>query len=249
MLKLSLNSVISQKYDELNENEKYIAQYILSNTQECQNIPIVELAEKTLTSKSSILRFTKKLGFSGFSEFKYFLKDTISYKNVTEDLFKTMEEDFYQTSKLFKQQSLKEILTVFHEANRIYVYGSGWGQRNALDTFCRSLVPIGKYPILIESEKELELSLSQMNKSDMVIILSLSGNNKPANSILKTIKLIEVPLLSITELSSNRLANIADYNLYFHSTQSTIPIADSYSLLSMFQVMDMLYRAYVSEYN
>ncbi len=246
---MDINVLINKHFDELNKNEKYIANYILENIDICKDISIVDLAEKTLTSKSSILRFTKKLGFSGFTEFKYSLRDRPRSKNLSEDLFQTFEDDFVQTTKLFMQQDLTQILSIFHRSKSVYMFGSGWGQRNALNTFCRSLVPIGKFPILIESEKELELSLKSITNEDMMVILSLSGNSKPSTKLLKRIKLKNIPILSITELSSNRLANLADYNLFFQSTQTSIPVEESYSLISMFQIMDMLYRAYVSKYS
>lgn len=246
---MDITVLINRHFEALNENEKYIANYILNHTEACQSMSITELAEKTLTSKSSILRFTQKLGFSGFSEFKYSIKSQSSNAQVTRDLFQHFEDDFMQTTKLFNQQDLKPILSLFHKAERIYMYGTGWGQRNVLTTFCRSLVPIGKFPVVIESQKELELSLSSMTERDFVIILSLSGNTKPKTDLLQEIKLKQIPILSITELSSNRLANLADYNLFFQSTAAAIPVENSYSLLSMFQIMDMFNRAYVSEYS
>lgn len=123
------------------------------------------------------------------------------------------------------------------------------GQRNALNTFSRSLVPVGKFPILIESEKELELALDNITEDDLLFILSLSGESKPSDDLLNLIKLKGIPIASITSLSSNRLANLADYNLFFQSTPMTKPIDPSYSLMPMFQILDMFHRAYITQYS
>lgn len=246
---MDLTVLINKHYEELNENERYISKYILQNIDLVKDISIVDLAEKTLTSKSSILRFTKKLGFSGFSEFKYSLRDQTPQEMTNDDLFELLEDDFLQTFKLFKQQNLSELLKIFHECDSIYMFGTGWGQRNALNTFSRSLVPVGKFPILIESEKELELALDNITEDDLLFILSLSGESKPSDDLLNLIKLKDIPIASITSLSSNRLANLADYNLFFQSTPVTKPIDPSYSLMPMFQILDMFHRAYITQYS
>ena len=45
---------------------------------------IVDLAEKCHVSKSAILRFAKKLGYSGYSEFKYDFS-LVGHSSVPED--------------------------------------------------------------------------------------------------------------------------------------------------------------------
>lgn len=124
---MDLTVLINKHYEEINENERYISKYILQNINLVKDISIVDLAEKTLTSKSSILRFTKKLGFSGFSEFKYSLRNQTPQDMTNDDLFELLEDDFLQTFKLFKQQNLSELLKIFHECDSIYMFGTGWG--------------------------------------------------------------------------------------------------------------------------
>mgnify|MGYP001770350456 CR=1 FL=1 len=75
---MELEGIINEHFNELNENEKAIIEYIIKNKANCQEMTIIELAKETLTSKSSILRLTQKLGFSGYSEFKYSIRKDIS---------------------------------------------------------------------------------------------------------------------------------------------------------------------------
>ena len=78
---MELEGIINGHFHELNENEKAIIEYIIKNKANCQEMTIIELAKETLTSKSSILRLTQKLGFSGYSEFKYSIRKDISKQN------------------------------------------------------------------------------------------------------------------------------------------------------------------------
>jgi RpiR family glv operon transcriptional regulator len=244
---MGLEALINDYFDQLNENERHITQYMLKNKEQCKQLTIKELADFTLTSKSSVLRLTQKLGFSGYSEFKYALRqeDIISAREQT-TFAKLQETDLAHTAKLFDQHNIQPILESFDNAQSLFCYGTGWGQRDALKTFRRNLVPLQKFPILLESLTEFEMSINRsITDKDMVIIMSLSGNIKQAEKLIQLLKLKNVPILSITNLSNNKLATLATYNLYFQSTPVDYPEKETYSMLPLFQVLDSFYREYV----
>ncbi|MGB9809847.1 MAG: MurR/RpiR family transcriptional regulator, partial [Caldanaerobacter sp.] len=58
--------------------EMQIAEYVLENSHEVVGIPITELAEKTKSSESTIVRFCRKLGYTGYQEFKVKLASSLS---------------------------------------------------------------------------------------------------------------------------------------------------------------------------
>lgn len=224
----------------------------MKHKNECQKIPIIELAEKTLTSKSSIVRLAKKLGFSGFSEFKYSLKNNSEQqkRNATQVNFSSMQsEDSKATSKLFKQIDLIPILNEIYSAKRIFCYGTGWGQRDVLSDFRRNLVILNKFPILLSAQKELQMATaSTMTEDDLLIIISLSGDIQNVKDEMTMLKLKGIPILSITSLRNNNLASMATHNLYFQSTPIVLNGEDIFSFLSIFQVTDSLFRAYLDFY-
>ena len=59
-----------ENMEEFTNNEKGIATYILNNISEIIRISADELAEKTFTSKASIMRLCGKLGTKGYREFQ-----------------------------------------------------------------------------------------------------------------------------------------------------------------------------------
>ena len=60
------NLIISAQ---LTPKEKEVADYVLENLQKCCFMTSTELAGELNVSYSSVIRLTKTLGFSGFSEF------------------------------------------------------------------------------------------------------------------------------------------------------------------------------------
>ena len=61
-------------YDDLTNSEKEIFDYIFNHQDEVKNMKIMDLAKKILVSKTLIINMTQKLGFSGYTDFKYYLK-------------------------------------------------------------------------------------------------------------------------------------------------------------------------------
>jgi len=62
---------LEQHAGQLTNTEKKISQFVLSNRKETIRANIAELAKLSGTSRSAVLRFAQKLGYSGFSEFRY----------------------------------------------------------------------------------------------------------------------------------------------------------------------------------
>ena len=50
--------------------EQVIANYIMENFREIGNYSTRQLAKKTFTSSAAIVRFSQKLGFEGYTDFK-----------------------------------------------------------------------------------------------------------------------------------------------------------------------------------
>ena len=67
-----MTDLISKLRDKkiFSSTEQVIADYILKNFREVANLSTRQLAKETFTSSAAIVRFSQKLGFSGYAEFK-----------------------------------------------------------------------------------------------------------------------------------------------------------------------------------
>ena len=61
---------IKALYDEMGKSEKKIADWVMLHPNEILPISISELAEKSSSSEATIVRFSRRLGFTGFQDFK-----------------------------------------------------------------------------------------------------------------------------------------------------------------------------------
>ncbi|WP_342224440.1 hypothetical protein [Spiroplasma endosymbiont of Asaphidion curtum] len=80
--------LVVQQYSQESEQsiDRLISQTILSNINDFANINLTLLAKKAYTSTASIIRFCKKLGYSGYSEFKFAFLQAYKKKNPIEDV-------------------------------------------------------------------------------------------------------------------------------------------------------------------
>lgn len=221
---MKLEAIINENYENLNENDLYILRFILKHKVECLDMSITQLARKCNVSTASILRMTQKLGLSGYSEFKFALKNDISADFISKrndvmdcnymDLF---EKSIKDTIKHFQNTNTDEIFHHIWSAKQVYIYGTGWAQKLAGEQLMRTFFSCNRPMILIQHFTEFKIMLPNYTENDLIIIISLSGNIEHIIDSLRILKMNKVPTLSITDFKNNQLASLATYNLYYQA--------------------------------
>ena len=126
-----LDGIINDNYTKLNNLDFHILNFIQNNQHLSATLSIAKLAERCNVSTATVLRMTQKLNFSGYSEFKYFLKNDDAQEETQDiDAIEVINQDIAQTIKMFRQNGqIEEIYKKIDEAENIYAYGTGQGQR------------------------------------------------------------------------------------------------------------------------
>ena len=252
---MSLEGLINKYYEQLNDNDLHVMSFVSQNIDLCKNKTVTEIANYCNVSPSTIIRTTKKLGFQGYSEFRYFLKEEADrikdLKIPNNDQYfnsSILLKDVKETIKLFDEdKSLNEIYKLFLNSNRIFAYGTGYGQNLMLNEFSRSLINNNIYLNIIPSKTELELISQTITPNDLILVASLSGNMKSIDSMIKNIAVMQVPIVSVTVFSRNELAYIADYNLYYQvSNINKINQLNNSSFLTLNLVLSLLYEGFTN---
>ena len=66
-----------KNYDILTNTERDLLHYILDNEELVQKLTAAKLADRCGVSKTVVINMCQKLGFDGYNELKYYLKNTI----------------------------------------------------------------------------------------------------------------------------------------------------------------------------
>lgn len=246
--------MLMQKYQkDLSEMDWMILGYILENEQEVMELSIVELGEKVHSSKSSILRLTKKLGFSGYSEFKYFMRQSKQNQTnlATANLIALQAKDIDNTVKLAQQTNFSLLSQALQKANTVYCYATGYSQRKVVEELSKMLMLCDKRSIVIPVKTELDISMSMISKEDIVLFVSLSGETDEIKENILSLNARKIPVVAITAFSHNFFAEHAQFSYFYYSTPFSISGKNhiAQSLVGLSVLVDIIFRKYIAYLN
>ena len=243
---------INNAYNKLTSTDFSILNYLIAHKEKIQNQSIHEIADDVFVSSTSIVRLAKKLGFSGFSEMKYSMKsETDDNSEEFKSSIALLEQDIQDTLNLISEQNLQPICRQIKSANRVFCYGTDWGEKFSVSYLARNFLACNIFIHQFPSVTEFLWTLDQITEDDLVIIISFSGNNEDLKRLLPLLKVKNVPVFSITPLSGNFLSSEATFRLYYKSTKLDITKTNEteYNFYSSLNVLiDFLFRYYHDHY-
>ncbi len=228
---------ILQSYNDL---EMMVYNYVLKHKEEVKYMTIRELAEAVPVSTSTIIRFCKKTGCEGYSEFKVqfklFLKEEKENKRkLTMDNGKDEIMYFLHTvTSTEYEESIIEVTQMIQEADQLIFVGIGTS--GILGKYgARYFSNLGKFSQHIEDPY---YPIAKDMESTVVVALSESGETEQTLKLAERFKRHNCRIVSITNGSSSTLAKMSDYNLsYFVSERF---IEDEYNITTQVPVLYLL---------
>ena len=237
--------------------EKIISEYILKHRNEILNYSAQTLGEKTNTSAAAIIRFSKKIGFKGFSELKLNLaqsqSDESSNKDV--DIIFSEEDDIatlvdkgcrlnmntvLKTYQLINISDLEKAIDLLCEAATIYLFGVG-GSSVIANDIEQKLMRIGK-KVIYNNDLHIQMSFTQsMTKDDVALIISYSGITTGLVEISKILQKKEICYISLTQLNQNVISKNSTVSLKVPCEEKELRIGAVSSRISSFVITDLLY--------
>ena len=255
---------IREVQNSLSTAEKYIAEYILSNTDEAKDLTIRELAEVTFTSPSSIIRFCRSLGFKGFKDFRQAFLIELSTMNQDsfgtsltidkEDSLKTISskvtytniKSLEETLLLLDSNVLDQIVELLLSSKKILLFGIGSSQIVAQD-FSLKMLRLSK-DCYLNMDVHSQLLLAENSTSeDVAIIYSYSGETKEMLDYLDACLNNNTPVIAITRYSQSKLSKKSTYQLYTSASEPLFRYGAMSSRLSQLTINDILYSGMITK--
>lgn len=210
----NIQNLIINNYSKFTDSDKYVAKYILNNHDVALSSTIEELAEHCSVSKSTIIRFTKKLGLDGFSELKVLLKlNTNRLEKIGDDFVDRISNHDIRVINYYREYDFLPVIKMLDQAPTIYTFGTGSFQRSFIKEFQRLFMHIGIWIRIIDSHGEFEVAMNLMKENDCLVIVSSSGENEYLEKNYNLLKLKGVNILSFTNTNNNSLAYASNYNI------------------------------------
>ncbi|MFD1886466.1 MurR/RpiR family transcriptional regulator [Paenibacillus wenxiniae] len=253
--------VLEQGLDKLSPQERRLANYILQQPSSISRMGITQLATQCGISPATVTRFCKTFHFEGFPDFKMKLAAELaqqsipgSYQDIIAgnplaEIVKAIEANHVSsindTTRLLSLPRLEQAIGYLIRARRIDLYGIATSSIVAQD-FYQKLIRIGKNCTAFADSHMQITSASTLSSEDVAIAISYSGETKETIDALHCAKENGATTLSLTQYSSNPLADSADIALFSSSLEKGIRRGDMASRIAQLHIIDILFTGMIS---
>lgn len=223
-----------------NDLEMLVYNYVMAHKKEVKFMTIRELAEAVHVSTSTIIRFCKKTGCDGYSEFKVqfklYLKEESEEKKrqAADHSIDEIMNFFYRVNSTEYEKLIMSVTEVIQKAGQLIFIGIGTS--GILGKYgARYFSNLGKYTQYIEDPY---YPIRADMKDTVVIALSVSGETQEMIRQADSFKSHGCRLIAITNSSESTLAKMADYRLNYYVTERMVK--DEYNITTQVPVVYLL---------
>ncbi|KAB8137848.1 MurR/RpiR family transcriptional regulator [Gracilibacillus oryzae] len=225
-----------------NELETALYNYISQNKEKAAYMRIRELADETHVSTATILRFCRKIGCEGFSEFKIKLKMSLAEdkKTVIKSTQQSITEFFERTLNNGDLESnMEEAASAVTEAENVVFIGSGSSGILA-EYGARYFSASGKFSLYI---KDPHFPIhKKFQDTSVTIVLSVSGENPFTITQINQLKQEGSKIISITNNKLSTIAKISDINVAYYVTEESYQNANITTQIPVIYILETIAR-------
>jgi DNA-binding MurR/RpiR family transcriptional regulator len=205
------SKLINQK---LSDSESFCWHYIESHLSDVQQMTMAQVSVAAHVSLSTVNRTINRMGYEGFAEFKYSIKDQKQrVKNgFSSEVNQAIDKNTIEITRTINQLSVEKIeeaLRMLDHHNNVTLIALGLSTNVAKEMVAK-LQLFDKNCTVYEDPEFMKFHAGKMNRSDLVIAISLTGRT---NEIVETVKIAkkhEAGVLALTAGADSPLAKLAD---------------------------------------
>jgi len=236
--------------ESLNGSEKSVFKYSYEQIKSVKDMKIQDLADACFVSKTTVVRMCQKLGFEGFTEFRYFLRTVLEKESkksqyVKGEIHRIRQYDYSSMFQIINYEQLKDVANKIRD-KRIYLFGKGLSQ-----LICNYLLIqfslLDLHVTLFENSHLARNLGKKMTEDDVVIIISASGKTAQVVDMAQIVKNTRATLISLTGVGINPLSQMADITLFALSSDDKRVDFDNQSRVGFLMVVQALVDVMIEE--
>ena len=247
----------------LSAAEQQIARYITENPEEATLLTVRELAQRTFTSPSSVVRVCRSVGFDGYKELRRALVGELaalgdkgrhaeaelspadSVRDIVDKVTHKNIQSLSDSQLLLSPDVVEQCVQLLDSCRCVLLFGLGSSLLVAHDTYLKFL-RLDKPCMVTDDWHAQLLSAYNATPNDLAIVFSYSGQTVEVIQCMEALKKNNVPTIAITRYSPSRVAELADHKLYIAANESLFRNGAMSSRIAQLNVVDILYTAYAS---
>ena len=214
---------VKSLYPKFTMAERKVADYLIMNGDEIEDVTSHELARRLDVGQSTVMRFSKKMGYSMFGEMIADIKSSgdLSTEIQNDDgpfaVMSKIEAKYHELLKSVvrsnREEDLGNAARLVDGAGTIICYG--FMESGLLAShLCWSLVGLGKEAYCDAETIQVKRRLRMLDPGkDLLVVVSKSGDKAEPVGVAKAAVDEGIPVLAICDASDNPLSRLATASL------------------------------------
>ena len=235
-----ITDIIQKEYEQFSPTERRIASFIIDHIDDLATYNSVELSRQCNTSKTTISRMFRRLGYANFKEAREELRKLRQSgipmpgaglkagSSLIERHLESEKRNFESISTFSEKYSFGEVAEVIGKANKVFILGYRNSYPVALH-FRQQLVQIRSDVYLLpQPGQTVSEDLVDATTEDIVIYMAFHRRHSGFQSILNTLSKKKIPTLLMCEKNSG--LDLSEYKWALEIPLETVSAFDSYAL-------------------
>lgn len=250
--------IIRSARDEMSANEKKLADFVLENASLVRDYSSQQIAVSVGVSQSSVVKFSQKLGYKGFTDLKLAIHESVVKResnvsvlhgkgasagaeiSLKDELYRAKCDAISGATDLNSDETLVAAARAIQSSGRVQLVGSGSGYSVARDIAFK-MMSLGK-PVIMEGDAEQQISgVATLGRGDCLVVISVLGQSSHLVKLAQQAKKVGATVISLTNQSANPVSALADVRLYSVSGGTDSDMSDVVAASSQQHVTDLVF--------
>ena len=243
---------IQLKKSTLTKNELKACEKICEDLSVVQTHSIQELSDKIGIAKTTIMRFCQKVGYSGYSEFRFALINYVNSKTKedsaeNENRITAIEDMYADTIRLLhhtiQEENIREIADMIVKAGKLYLAGEVNSAVSAVQLYY-SLLMYGIQAAVLDSPTAVHTVDLCAEKEDVLLLYSVSARSTIVKSVAELKENCSCKVILITNRAAAAQEEYADKCVVLPSLSA--PHGSVLENVPVYSVFNEILLAYIS---
>lgn len=261
MEKVPCSIKVRSVYPSMTKSEKAVADYVLAAPEAVLDRSLLDLSRDIKVSEASVIRFCRRLGYSGFNELKLQVAIELGEgkKNSYEldrglDMFENSGlsdiprliidrsiRGLKDTMKIFDDKEYQRAVEALRQAGKVALYGIG-NSASVADDAQKKFMRIGVNCSVFGDGHMQIMSAVNLGQGDVAIGISHSGRTKDIIQALKLAKKAGATTICITNYEASFISEVSDIMLLTAAgLENSFDSETMASRIAQLAIIDMLY--------
>ncbi len=240
-------------YGKMGKAEKRIADWLMENPTDMIHLSIVDLAERCGCGEATVVRFARRLGFSGYQDMKISIAQesgvtpvsaVVEAADSTAEIFDKVCNDIYyaleKTKSVLEAGALEAACKCILSASRIIIFGLGSSASIAKDAE-HKLLRAGLSAVAYSDNHMQVIAASHLTEGDVVLAISHSGHTREIIDACEIAKKKGAAVISITNTGKSPLQACSDTVLYISSDEARYNMLALNARIAQLAIVNVIY--------